>query len=715
MLPLLKRMKNQIVKHIGVVVIYTGLVIILTWPVAVNVGTHIAGSGGDPWQTMWRMEEKVEMLSQSWEEGHTIDIIKREFLGQGEARLVNLSVWPWLPIVGLFGVVVGYNIIWLCSFVLAGYGMYLLVSWLIKTYGSVRVDSVSETKSSWNKLVEEAPGFLAGLAYMLLPYHVAHARGHFGAMQIQWLPLIILTGWALVRKPSLVKTLILISLVTLQSWTEHHYLLWLIVFGIWYVVYFRAEVREFSRDEMGRWYLWLLVIGVTITVGLSLGPTIKLAGQENSQLYLGQEQIIRYSADPFAYVVPASFHSLWGTAASKVWGNYFTGNVEEATLFVGLLPILMVGFFWQRVPSKQLKFWLITAGLFGVISLGPKLHLLGYITGIPLPWELVNQWPVMNAVRTVARAGVMVNLAWMVLFGWVLATQVKRIGIASIIALFIILEFVFIPMPMMSAYIPRVYSVIKDRPGVAIIEIPTATNYTVASRALFGSLTHGKKVLNNIALERAEGAQAYDEVRSMPALRQLLYLRTGHLLDGRDEFMEQDMTETLADVARWLDVRQILVHPDSLSDLQKEAVINFLERTSGLKREVVDDVWLYDISQLPAGDGVFVARGNGWGGVGRETNRNEVEAGIKDVDTLMIYNINEGPAHVQLGWKMGQTEADLLQIEGQVNMAVNWNEKIGGQTLDIVALPGQNKILFRNSRSQAVIIREPVMQVLKGL
>ena len=152
-------MKNQIVKHIGVVVIYTGLVIILTWPVAVNVGTHIAGSGGAPWQTTWRMEEKVEMLSQSWEEGHTIDIIKREFLGQGEARLVNLSVWPWLPIVGLFGVVVGYNIIWLCSFVLAGYGMYLLVSWLIKTYGSVRVDSVSETKSSWNKLVEEAPGF----------------------------------------------------------------------------------------------------------------------------------------------------------------------------------------------------------------------------------------------------------------------------------------------------------------------------------------------------------------------------------------------------------------------------------------------------------------------------------------------------------------------------------------------------------------------------
>jgi hypothetical protein len=708
-------MKNQTINHIVVLAIYTVLAIMLTWPVMANITTHVAGSGGDPWQTLWRLADKEEMLKEAWWEDGLIELVKREFLGQGEARLVNISVWPWLPIIRLFGVVAGYNIIWLGSFVLAGYGMYLLVSWLTKTYGSVGLDSVSEVERGWNKLVAEAPSFLAGLAYMLLPYHVAHARGHFGAMQIQWLPLIILTSWALVRRPSLVKTLILISLVTLQAWTEHHYLLWLIIFGIWYVVYFRAEVRDFSRDKMGRWYLWLLVIGVAITVGLSLGPTIKLAGQENSQLDLGQEQIIRYSADPFAYVVPASFHSFWGTAASKVWGNYFTGNVEEATLFVGLLPILMVGFFWQRIPSRQLKFWLITAGLFGVISLGPKLHLLGYVTGIPLPWELVNQWPVMNAVRTVARAGVMVNLAWTVLFGWVLATQVKRISIAGIIGLFIILEFLFIPMPMMSAHMPRVYSVIKDRPGAAIVEIPTATNYTVASRALFGSLIHGKKVLNNIALERAEGAQAYAEVRSMPALRQLLYLRTGHILEQRDEFMEQDMTETLSDVSRWLDVRQILVHPDSLSDLQKEAVIIFLERTSGLKREVVDDVWLYDISQLPVGDGVFVVRDDGWGEVGREPNSNEVVAGIKDTALLTIYNINDRPVRVQLGWKVGWTEADLLQIEGRVNMAVNWNEEKGVQTLDIVAQPGQNKIIFKNSRPQAVIIREPVMQVLNGL
>lgn len=705
-------MKYQIIKHVGAVAIYTVLAIILSWPVAANISTHIAGSGGDPWQTMWRMEEKGEMLRRAWEEGEITTLVKEEFLGQGEASLVNLSVWPWLPITSLFGVVAGYNIIWLSGFVLSGYGMYWLVRWLTKTYGGVKVDSISETKKGWNSLLDEAPSFLAGLAYMLLPYHVAHARGHFGAMQIQWLPLIILTGWAWARKPNLVKTLCLIGLVTFQAWTEHHYLLWLVILSAWFVVYQWKEIGDFIKNRKGGWYTGLVIAGILVTVGLSLSPTIKLASQENGQLDLGQEQVVRYSADPFAYIVPASFHTLWGKAAGTIWGKYFTGNVEEATLFIGLLPILLVGFFWQGIPRKQLVLWLTTAGLFGVISLGPKLHLLGYVTGVSLPWGLIDQWPVINAVRTVARAGVMVNLAWIVLFGWVLATQVKRIGSAGIIALLIILEFLFVPMPMMSAQIPRAYTVIKDRPGAAIVEIPTATNYTIASRALYGSLIHGKKTLNNIALERAEGAQAYDEVRSMPALRQLLYLRTGHLLEERDEFMEQNMTETLSDVSRWLEVEQMIVHPDSLSGLQKDAVINFLEQVSGLKREVVDDVWLYDVNQLPAGDGIFIVRDDNWGEVGMDPDSEEVVAGIKNEASLTVYNGNDRQAQVQISWKIDVSETKLLQIEGIENVASGWNEEIGRQIIDIVAEPGKNKIVFKNNGAKAVIIREPKMQVV---
>jgi len=708
-------MKNTLIKHAGVIAAYSILVIILTWPVAAKISTHIVGSGGDPWQTLWRLEEKASLFRAASITGSWGDVVKHEFIGQGEDRLINLSAWPWLPVVIVGGAVRGYNVIWLASFVLAGYGMYLLVGWLVKTNIGKQPAASAETKTKGTMLLDEAPAFLAGMAYLLLPYHVAHARGHFGAMQIQWLPFIILTAWSLVRIPKIWKALMLIALITIQAWTEHHYFLWLVILSVWFVACYWREVGDFIKNRRGGWYAGLVIVGMVVTVGMSLAPTIKLASQENGQLDLGQEQVVRYSADPFAYIVPASFHTLWGKAAGTIWGKYFTGNVEEATLFIGLLPILMVLFFRQNIPKAEQRFWFITAAIFFVISLGPKLHLLGYVTPIPLPWKWFNTWPLLSAVRTMARAGIMVNLAWMVLFGWVLATQIKRLGSAGVVMAIIIIEFLLVPMPMMSAEMPRVYEVLKGRPGQAIIEIPTATNYTVASRALYGSLEHGKRVINNIALERAEGAEAYEEIKSLPAVRQLMYLRTSHLLEQRNEFMEQEMVETMADVLNWLEVNQVIVHPDSLSETQKAAVVDFLERRNELKREVVDDTWLYDISQLTPGDGVFVARDDAWGEVGKEPETGEIVAGIKDMATLTIYNLNSEPRNLRVSWRTDLESAKRLKFSGLPDVKVRENEIEGVQTIEVVALSGRSTLRIENVGEKAIIIRQPVMQVLNKL
>ena len=708
-----KSMIKTILKHAGVIGLYLVLALILTWPVVGNINSHVVGTGGDPWQSLWRLEEKASLVNQALRE-RSATAIRAEFIGLGKAELVNLSVWPWLPVAALFGVVAGYNVIYLASYVLAGYGMYLLMGWLINTYGeNVGVDMADITPGA-KRLVREAPGFLAGMAYMLLPYHVAHGSGHFGAMQLQWLPFIVLTAWSLVNKPTIGKGLIVAGLITIQAWTEHHYLLWLIIFCAWFVVYFRANLKAVVAMERGTWSLGLAFVLVLITVGLSLGPTIQLAGIDDSQLDLGPEQVIRYSADPFAYVVPAAFHSLWGSAASQVWGRYFTGNAQETTLFMGYVPILMVTFFWQKIPRRQLKFWLGSALIFFIISLGPKLHLLGYVTGVPLPWAMVDSWPVLRAIRTIARAGVMVNFSWMVLFGWVLATQVKRLGSAGAIAGLIILEFLFLPVPMMAAQTPRAYAVIKDQPGTAVIELPAATNYTIASRALFGSLVHGKTVLNNIALERAQGAQAYREIQSMPALRQILYLRTNHLLEHRTEFLEQDMVETMGDVVDALDIGQVVVHPDSLSDRQLEATIDFMEKTCKLRREEIDDVWLYDSSQLPAGDGVFIARDDAWGEVGREPETGKIIAGIKDEATLTIYNNNQGPKRIVINWELNRAVKNQLTIEG-TQVEIKWDEERQTQTIETVALPGKSRLIIRNSAEESVILKQPVMQVFNEL
>ena len=163
----------------------------MTWPVGASLTTHVVGSGGDSWQTLWRFEDKSQLLKSAITEGNIFPFIYQEFLGGSEAQLVNLSVWPWMWLHLLFGQPLAYNLIYLLSFVLSGYTVFLLTTWLFRKYAGTT-----------NYLVS----FLAGLIYMFLPYHVAHGQGHFGTLQTFWLPLAILTLFWWFEKPILKRT-----------------------------------------------------------------------------------------------------------------------------------------------------------------------------------------------------------------------------------------------------------------------------------------------------------------------------------------------------------------------------------------------------------------------------------------------------------------------------------------------------------------------------
>src|SRR3989344_3898370 len=132
-------MKGVYRQHILSLAVFTVLVVLMSLPVVLNIGDSIAGQGGDPWQALWRLESKAQL-------GFSEFI--RDIAGAGEARLANLSIWPWMPLHLLFGEPIAYNLIWLLSFVLSGYAMALLVR------------SITNRKS----LFEPAP-MLAGIAY----------------------------------------------------------------------------------------------------------------------------------------------------------------------------------------------------------------------------------------------------------------------------------------------------------------------------------------------------------------------------------------------------------------------------------------------------------------------------------------------------------------------------------------------------------------------
>ena len=117
--------------HGGVVAAYLGLTVLVTWPLALNVATAIPG-GGDSWQFYWNLW---------WTERALVELQTSPFFTtevhfpHGSALYFHtLNLLPnvlALPVVALFGLTVGYNVIAFAGFALGGYGAYRLAHYLL--------------------------------------------------------------------------------------------------------------------------------------------------------------------------------------------------------------------------------------------------------------------------------------------------------------------------------------------------------------------------------------------------------------------------------------------------------------------------------------------------------------------------------------------------------------------------------------------------------
>lgn len=650
-------------------------------PVILHVQSRVAGIGGDPWQTMWRFTVK----DQEGLRGFASDL-----MGKGDPQLVNLSIWPWMPIHALLGEPAGYNTIFLLSFLLSGYAMALLVSTLAR------------------KRILSAGPILAGIAYMFAPYHIAHSLGHFGAMQLQWIPFIVALAVSYVRNQKIWKILVLGILCTIQAWEEHHYALWLALFALISIaIYWKPLRKELTVKNRTSWILGSIIFLFIVSMGVIVPniPTVKLAGQDSGALSLGLDQTTRFSADLFAFITPAPFHPIWGMVFNNLFGQYFTGNTAESVQYIGIGILISILFFKKHIPILQKRLWFSVLAIFGIISLGPVLHIFGHVTSIPLPYALFAKLPVFSAIRTISRAGVFVTFSSCVLLGWVVATNYHRFRTTIVITGFLLLDFLCVPFAMQSAVLSPAYDLLANVPGKNIIEIPAATNYVAASRSLYAETIDHKQAIGNIALERGQSQDAFNLAKSIPAIRQLLYLRTTELAQDRPEFFVQDLQETLPDAMKWLDTSSILVHTDSLSQVQKDALDHFLSTQKIFTKHAFSDanVYVRNPEIQSRTDGVFLIRGDGFENIGYDPKRLATFAEIPNIATVILVNVLQRPVSVELSYSVPIESTDSIVVQDSK-----------GNVLDrkkIIIQPGQTSILFKNTASKKAIIQNPVMTI----
>ena len=219
-----------------------------------------------------------------------------------------------------------------------------------------------------------------------------------------------------------------------------------------------------------------------------------------------------WNADLLAFFAPSPTHPWWGSTVAPLYAR-FTGNVFEQTVYVGWVALVLAAVAVAR--RRQARFWAWTGLVFTVLALGPLLHVAGMwrfdVGGlpvtVPLPAIVLHFLPGVSALRVMSRFSVMTMLVLAALVGFALAALRDRLqtarprpraagAIAVVIGLAILVDYLSVPLPVLSTRIPRALQALGAERGSAprgsLVDVPL--DWRVAKYEYYQT-AHGKPLL----------------------------------------------------------------------------------------------------------------------------------------------------------------------------------------------------------------------------
>ncbi len=365
-----------------------------------------------------------------------------------------------IPLQLLFGLPATFGLIYLSTFILSAFGMYLLIHHLTE---------------------DRLPSIVGALIFAFAPWHMLHAKFHLNLLSIQFIPLFILYLLKLLERPGAKHAVLAGVYMALTALSDWNYFLFLLLFIPVFLV--SAYVNEkaavthpnFLRNLCGMMGVCLLLVSpflVPLLRGILSGE-INIAGEGGAR---------EYSADFAAFFIPSNLHPLWGES-DFIRGLYsnLSGGVSEGTVFLGYTAIFLGVLGVLRVERRLTRLWIAAFVVFMVLSLGPDFQVFGkeYLgfTRLPYNW-LIQHTPILKGMRVPARFTVMIVLALSVLAGFGLKTILvglaprHRALLTTVVAGLILFEFMAKPV-FTEIHVPETYRYFaRDTEAYAILEVP---------------------------------------------------------------------------------------------------------------------------------------------------------------------------------------------------------------------------------------------------
>jgi len=519
----LGRLWPQRLRWAGPPLFYFGLASVFTWPYVLHLGEWLPG---------WPMDN-FNFLYKIWWVGHALfgnpppgsDLAYNPNvyypagfnLAQGELTPVNTMLT--LPITATLGPVWSYNVAQFASFVLSGWGMYLLVKYLLAAHPALRREGSGGGEEETASLI----ALFAGLIYAFAPWHLNQMMGHLQMMGIQWFPLTFLFVEKLIRERRWQDGLLAGVFFSLCAWQAWYFAAIAgVMVGLYGVVRLVMVARtqpptgRAPRAGMRRSLIAFGAFGAAVLAMVLpfLIPYLQLRGQ--AKLAYTVKAANGSSALPSDYFMPSQLHPLWGDR----FLNAHTANlnITDYNVYLGIVPLLLavLAFVLGGQAERGLRWlWLVVALVAAVFSfgllldVGGELERFGYVqpaSGVlwPLPGLLLfNYVPGFNGVRAYARFGVIVILAVAVLAAYGLRYLLQRPrfarhGFLTVLLLSSLLLVEWWANPYTFGY-SKAFEQPMDRwlaaqPGQFTVAMFSVDRSWKDGPAMWGSVYHGKRI-----------------------------------------------------------------------------------------------------------------------------------------------------------------------------------------------------------------------------
>ena len=236
--------KKKIVEHFSVILIFSILTIIFTFPVILDFTTEAAGLACyDKCHMMWRFWWTDFSFQNDLDFQHSNYIFYPEGADVG-GNLAYFTTSIGFLLIQLVNYATAWNIIWFLGFVFGGYGCYLLANNFNRNYLS---------------------SIIAGIIFTFTTYHMAHSLVHIGLSMVVWLPIFVLFLFKLLEKQSKYYPIVGGIIFFLVSFTHLYYSVFITMFSIIFFTVYIFRQKKVSNKTFITNFSILLTIGLIST------------------------------------------------------------------------------------------------------------------------------------------------------------------------------------------------------------------------------------------------------------------------------------------------------------------------------------------------------------------------------------------------------------------------------------------------------------------